>query len=115
MSAKKILGDLPPNSRVAGIRLFAAACAITRPVEVDPVNAIFAILLLVASGIPASRPYPLTIFSTPGGKRSAINSTKTKIDTGVDSAGFKTTQLPAPMAGASFQAAIRIGKFQGMI
>ena len=34
---------------------------------------------------------------------------------GVDSAGFSTTQLPAPMAGASFQAAIRIGKFQGMI
>ena len=34
---------------------------------------------------------------------------------GVDSAGLSTTQLPAPMAGASFQAAIRIGKFQGMI
>ena len=35
--------------------------------------------------------------------------------TGVDSAGLSTTQLPAAMAGASFQAAIRIGKFQGMI
>jgi hypothetical protein len=34
---------------------------------------------------------------------------------GVDSAGLSTTQLPAPMAGASFQAAIRIGKFHGMI
>jgi hypothetical protein len=35
--------------------------------------------------------------------------------TGVLSAGFSTTQLPAPSAGASFQAAIRIGKFHGMI
>ena len=34
---------------------------------------------------------------------------------GVDSAGFITTQLPAAKAGASFQAAIRMGKFQGMI
>ena len=34
---------------------------------------------------------------------------------GVDSAGLSTTQLPAPRAGASFQAAIRIGKFHGMI
>ncbi len=34
---------------------------------------------------------------------------------GVCSAGFITTQLPAAMAGASFQAAIRSGKFQGMI
>ena len=34
---------------------------------------------------------------------------------GVGSAGFSTTQLPAAIAGASFQPAIRIGKFQGMI
>ena len=34
---------------------------------------------------------------------------------GVCSAGFITTQLPAPSAGASFQHAIRIGKFHGMI
>ncbi|MCY1384372.1 hypothetical protein D9M69_726190 [compost metagenome] len=56
MSAKNTLGDLPPSSSVAGIRLFAAACAITRPVVVEPVNAIFAMRLEVASGMPASRP-----------------------------------------------------------
>src|SRR5256885_11239596 len=39
-SAKKMLGDLPPSSSVAGIRLLAAAWAITRPVEVEPVKAI---------------------------------------------------------------------------
>ena len=37
------------------------------------------------------------------------------MDTGVDSAGLSTTQLPAPSAGASFHAAIRMGKFHGMI
>ena len=35
--------------------------------------------------------------------------------TGVCSAGFSTTQLPAARAGATFQAAISSGKFQGMI
>ena len=37
------------------------------------------------------------------------------IDAGVCSAGLRTTQLPAASAGASFQVAIRIGKFHGMI
>ncbi len=55
------------------------------------------------------------MLSTPGGSRSAISSVSTRMLTGVDSAGLSTTQLPAPSAGASFQAAIRIGKFHGMI
>ena len=37
------------------------------------------------------------------------------MENGVCSAGFKTTALPAASAGASFQAAIKIGKFHGMI
>jgi hypothetical protein len=83
MSSKKMLGDLPPSSRVAGIRLVAAAWAITRPVAVEPVKAILAMRLLVASGMPASRPKPLTTLSTPGGSRSAISSTSTRIEIGV--------------------------------
>ncbi|MCY1563311.1 hypothetical protein D9M68_1008610 [compost metagenome] len=42
-------------------------------------------------------------------------SANTMIDSGVCSAGLSTTQLPAARAGASFQAAISSGKFQGMI
>jgi hypothetical protein len=38
-----------------------------------------------------------------------------RIDAGVRSAGLSTTALPAARAGASFQVAIRIGKFHGMI
>ena len=52
--------------------------------------------------LPASRPKPLTTLTTPGGNKSPISSINSKIDAGVCSAGFKTTQLPAASAGASF-------------
>ena len=72
-SAKKILGLLPPSSRVTGIRFWLAYCMISRPVVVSPVKAILAIRLLDASGLPASTPKPLTTLTTPAGSRSAIN------------------------------------------
>jgi len=46
---------------------------------------------------------------------SAMVSIKIIMLIGVNSAGFMTTQLPAATAGASFHAAIKIGKFQGII
>ena len=47
---------------------------ISRPVVVSPVNAILRMRLLEASGLPASSPKPLTMFSTPAGSRSPISS-----------------------------------------
>ena len=88
---------------------------ISRPVVVSPVKAIFEMRLLVASGLPASTPNPLTTFSTPSGIRSPTRSISTMIDIGVCSAGFSTTQLPAASAGASFHAANRFGMFHRMI
>ena len=110
-----MFGDFPPSSKVTGMMFSDAYCMIRRPVVVSPVNAIFAMRRDDASGLPASTPKPLTMFTTPAGNRSAIRSIKNRIETGVCSAGFKTTQLPAARAGASFQVAIKIGKFQGMI
>ncbi|MNL62286.1 hypothetical protein D3C87_1862950 [compost metagenome] len=55
------------------------------------------------------------MLTTPEGSKSPIISIKTRIDVGVLSAGFRTTQLPAANAGANFHTAIRIGKFQGII
>ena len=69
----------------------------------------------VTNARPNSPPKPFTIFTTPGGNKSPINSNKYKIEIGVDSAGFSTTQFPAAKAGANFQIAIRIGKFHGII
>ena len=114
-SSKKMLGDLPPSSSVTGIRFWLAYCMISRPVVVSPVKAILAMRGEDASGLPASRPKPLTMLSTPGGSRSPIRPAHTMIAAGVCSAGFSTTQFPAASAGASFQHAISSGKFHGMI
>ena len=110
-----MLGLLPPSSSVTGIRFWLAYCMISRPVVVSPVKAILAMRGLEASGLPASSPKPLTMFSTPGGSRSPISSAQTSREAGVCSAGLITTQLPAASAGASFQQAISSGKFHGMI
>ena len=110
-----MFGLLPPSSNVTGIRFCDAYCMISRPVVVSPVNAILAIRLLDASGLPASTPNPLTTLSTPAGSRSPISDIRYRIETGVCSAGLRTNALPAASAGASFQVAIRIGKFHGMI
>ena len=82
---------------------------------VSPVNAILAMRLFCASGLPASTPKPLTTFITPGGSRSLMISIRTMMPMGVCSAGFKTTQFPAASAGASFHTAMSSGKFHGMI
>mmetsp|Transcript_3362 Transcript_3362/g.7615 ORF Transcript_3362/g.7615 Transcript_3362/m.7615 type:complete len:292 (-) Transcript_3362:104-979(-) len=111
----KIMGDLPPSSMVTGMMVLAAACITLWPVTVDPVNAILAIRSDVDSAAPASAPKPVTMLSTPGGSRSPTSSISTMMEVGVCSAGFKTMQLPAARAGATFQAAMRRGKFQGMI
>ena len=110
-----MLGLLPPSSRVTGIRFWDAYWLIRRPVVVSPVKAILRIRGLEASGLPASTPKPLTTLMTPAGSRSLMSSISTRIEDGVCSAGLRTTALPAASAGASFQTAIRMGKFQGMI
>ena len=93
----------------------AAYCMINRPVTVSPVNAIFAIRLLVASALPISAPGPLTTLITPGGTITSSTSISLRIDHGVGLAGLTTVQFPAASAGAIFHAAIRIGKLNGMI
>ena len=49
---------------------------ISRPVVVSPVNATLATRFDDASGLPASTPKPLTMFSTPGGSRSATSDSQ---------------------------------------
>ena len=69
-----MLGDLPPSSSVTGMMFCDAYCMMRRPVVVSPVKAILAMRLLEASGLPASRPKPVTTLSTPGGRMSATSS-----------------------------------------
>ena len=114
-SAMKMFGDLPPSSMVLGIRFSAAYCMICRPVVVSPVKLTLAMRGLEASGAPTSEPWPNTTFSTPGGRTSPISSIRMARLSGVSEAGLITTQLPVASAGAIFHAAIKSGKFHGMI
>ena len=56
------------------------------------------------------------MLTTPGGSPASTQiSAKASAVSGVNSAGFSTTVLPAASAGAIFQASISSGKFHGMI
>src|SRR2546425_12817551 len=85
-----------------------------RPVAVEPVKAILATPGCSARYCPATAPSPGTMFTTPSGNpTSAINSATRRLESGVSSAGFITTQFPAASAGAIFQLVNMRGKFQG--
>ncbi len=115
IDSKKIFGDFPPSSNVEGIIFSVAYCIINWPVDVSPVNATFLTNGWVERNLPIFPPAPLIILITPFGNTDWIVSINIKIDIGVADAGFITTQFPAANAGASFQAAINNGKFQGII
>src|SRR5882724_1727196 len=56
------------------------------------------------------------MLTTPSGKpASRINSPRRRMESGVCSAGFRTTVQPEANAGPSFHAAINSGKFHGII
>ena len=65
---------------------------------------------------PVTEPLPTTIFRTPAGKPASSNISIIRAAVpGVNSAGLKTTVLPATNAGAAFQTGIAHGKFHGVI
>mmetsp|Transcript_15520 Transcript_15520/g.25861 ORF Transcript_15520/g.25861 Transcript_15520/m.25861 type:complete len:257 (-) Transcript_15520:145-915(-) len=115
MEEKKILGDFPPSSMLTGTRLSAAFFMMSLPVLVSPVNANLATFLFEVRASPASSPKPVTTLTTPAGMTSFSKFIKYIMEVGVCSAGLSTMVFPAASAGASFQAAIRRGKFQGMM
>src|ERR1700735_5678943 len=110
-----MFGDLPPSSTVDGIRFCAAYCIISRPVTVSPVKDTLAIRGFAASALPISAPGPVTTLIALCGRTSSMVSINFRMDHGVGEAGLITEQLPAASAGASFHAAIRIGKLNGVL
>ena len=110
-----MFGDLPPSSVVEGIRFWAAYCMIIRPVPVSPVNATFAMRLLDASAMPTSAPGPFTMLMTPGGRTGSMSSINLRMDHGVGLAGLIDRDIARRERRGHFQAAIRIGKLNGMI
>jgi hypothetical protein len=106
---------LPPSSSDSflpgpGGRLADDAADLGGAGEGDLVN-----IGMLTSAAPVA-PSPVTMLSTPGGRpASRQSSAKAMALSGVYSAGFSTTVLPAASAGATFQASISSGKFHGMI
>ncbi len=115
-SANTMFADLPPSSSVTRLIVAAAEAAIDAPTSVEPVKAIFPTPGCSTSRCPQVRPGPTTTLTTPSGTpaAAAISAKRTAVS-GVSSAGFSTTVLPAASAGASFQEAIASGKFHGVM
>src|ERR1700684_2929222 len=109
-SAKKMLGDLPPSSRVTRLTVSAALFMISLPTAALPVKAILSTPGCATSGAPADSPKPVTTLTTPGGNPASANqSAISSAVKGVCSAGLSTQVQPAASAGASFQADINKG------
>ena len=109
------MAALPPNSKVALFLVAEIERAIALPTSVEPVNAILFISGWFTKAAPVM-PSPVTIFTTPSGKPACWQTwANNNAVSGVVSAGFNTTVLPAANAGAIFHASISNGKFQGII
>ena len=84
------------------------------PTALDPVKQTLRTASFVTKRQPTTSPAPGRTWRTPSGSpASSASSASRSMLSGVASAGFKTTVLPAASAGAKPQAAIGIGKFQG--
>src|SRR5262249_34159749 len=65
------------------------------------------------SRLPATEPFPGSTLTTPSGiPASSASSPSRSAESGVTSAGLRTTVLPQASAGPSFQLAMLSGKFQ---
>ena len=102
-------GALPPSSRWVRFTLEAAASSIFLPVPMSPVSEIMSTPGWLTSALPTLAPRPVTTLTTPAGSSSARIAPSFSAVSGVISEGLKTTVLPPPTAGASFQAIIISG------
>src|SRR5690348_12567574 len=98
-SANTMFGDLPPSSSVTFFTDSAAVRMMWRPTSVEPVNVTLSTAGCFTIASPAIAPLPGRTFSTPGGSpaSSASSPMRTALS-GVSSAGFTTTVLPAARA-----------------
>jgi hypothetical protein len=84
------------------------------PTSVDPVKHTLRTAGCVTNRCPTTLPLPGSTVNTPSGSPASSASSPSRIAvSGVSSAGFSTTVLPAASAGPKPQAAIGIGKFHG--
>jgi hypothetical protein len=113
-SAKITLALLPPSSSVTGLTWAAQPAATCLPTSVDPVKTILRTCSWVTNRSPTTDPRPGSTWKRCfGSPDSAAISPRRIAVSGVQSAGFNSTALPAASAGANPHDAIVIGKFHG--
>ena len=97
--------------------IVAAAPSITvRPTSVEPVKPIFATSGCSTRRAPTTEPLPTRTLTTPSGiPASSTSSASRSAESGVSSAGLRTTVFPHASAGPSFQEEMLSGKFHGTI
>src|SRR5690606_38764210 len=98
------------------VMLSATRRRMPAPVEESPVKDTLPTRGSATSASPTVAPGPgSTDTHEAGTPASTSTSPRTRAASGVSDAGLSTTGLPQASAGASFQAAIIIGKFHGTI
>ena len=113
-SAKMMLALLPPSSSVHRFTWSAQPAMICLPTAVDPVKHTLRTSGWVTKRSPTTDPFPGTTVNTPGGRPAARPSSPSRIAvSGVSSAGFRTTVLPAARAGREAPAGDRHRKVPG--
>ena len=99
ISAHTIAGDLPPSSRVSGVRLGAAAAMTLRPTAVEPVNTRWS---SGSAAKAAATSAPPVATATRSAGNTPVSSERRKAALrGVCSEGLRKTWLPAAIAVAS--------------
>jgi hypothetical protein len=115
-SANTIAADLPPSSSEIRVTFGATRAIRCEPVDESPVNDTLATRGSVTSDSPMPEPGPgSTLTQSAGTPAATRTSPSITAVTGVSDAGFRITGFPHARAGASFQLAISMGKFQGTI
>ncbi len=105
VSAKTMLGFLPPSSTATRFTVAADARMMACPVASPPVKLTMSTRgVLGERGADACGPSPSRMLTTPGGTPASSSSRTSSTEvSGVTSLGLITQVLPAASAGATFQ------------
>lgn len=95
-SGARITGDLPPSSRVTGVRCSAAAAMTFFPTAGLPVKKITSKGLSTRASASSRPPSATVIYS--GGNTRPSTSARARAEAGASSPGFTTAVDPAAMA-----------------
>ena len=105
-SSHTMAASCPPSSITVGVRSFAAAWAIFRPVAVEPMKQ--SLSHGASTRAAPTSPPPWTTEATFGGSTRRTSRIRSPV-AGVISEGLSTTALPASSAGTTEFTAVRYG------